>query len=394
MHLRRTLAVAIALVLLLLLAACGGTETPAPAEDPVQQPTAEADAETDPEQETDPEPEAEADPEPEADPEAVVTVEGSEGEAGSLVVYSGRGESLVDPLIQEFAAETGIDVQVRYGGTAEVAATLLEEGENSPADIFYAQDPGGLGAVQEAGLLTELPQELLDQVPERFQSPEGNWIGISGRARVVVYNTEAITDPESQLPDDLWGFTEPEWQGRLGWAPTNGSFQAMVTGMRAIWGEERTAEWLQGIQDNDPIVYENNTAIVAATGAGEVDAGFVNHYYLFRFIAEEGESFGARNYFLPGGGPGSLIMVSGAGILETASNRDNAERFLEYLLSPEGQQYFASETYEYPLIDGVETSPLLPPLQELDQQAVDIELAQMSDLQGTVTLLSDLGILP
>lgn len=394
MHLRRTLAVAIALVLVLLLAACGGTETPAPAEDPVQQPTAEADAETDPEQEADAEPEAEADPEPEADPEAVVTVEGAEGEAGSLVVYSGRGESLVDPLIQEFAAETGIDVQVRYGGTAEVAATLLEEGENSPADIFYAQDPGGLGAVQEAGLLTELPQELLDQVPERFQSPEGNWIGISGRARVVVYNTEAITDPESQLPDDLWGFTEPEWQGRLGWAPTNGSFQAMVTGMRAIWGEERTAEWLQGIQDNDPIVYENNTAIVAATGAGEVDAGFVNHYYLFRFIAEEGESFGARNYFLPGGGPGSLIMVSGAGILETASNRDNAERFLEYLLSPEGQQYFASETYEYPLIDGVETSPLLPPLQELDQQAVDIELAQMSDLQGTVTLLSDLGILP
>lgn len=372
MHLRRTLVVAIALVLILLLVACQGTETPAPAEEPVQQPTAEAD--------------------PEA--EAFVTVEGAEGQAGSLVIYSGRGESLVDPLIQDFAAETGIDVQVRYGSTAEVAATLLEEGENSPADIFYAQDPGGLGAVQDAGLLSELPAELLAQVPERFQSAQNDWVGISGRARVVVYNTEAIGDPESQLPDDVWGFTEPEWQGRLGWAPTNGSFQAMVTGMRAIWGEERTAEWLQGIQDNDPTVYENNTAIVAATGAGEVDAGFVNHYYLFRFIAEEGESFGARNYFLPSGGPGSLIMVSGAGILETAPNRDNALRFLEYLLSAEGQQYFASETYEYPLIDGVETSPLLPPLAELDQQAVDIDLAQMSDLQGTVMLLSELGILP
>lgn len=386
MHLRRILVVTIALGLILLLAACQGTETSAPAEEPMQQPTEEAEPQADPE----PEPDPEADPEP----EAVVTVEGAEGGEGSLVIYSGRGESLVDPLIQQFAADTGIDVQVRYGGTAEVAATLLEEGENSPADIFYAQDPGGLGAVQEAGLLSELPQELLDRVPERFQSPEGNWIGISGRARVIVYNTDAITDPETQLPDDLWGFTEPEWQGRLGWAPTNGSFQAMVTGMRAIWGEERTAEWLQGIQDNDPIVYENNTAIVAATGAGEVDAGFVNHYYLFRFIAEEGESFGARNYFLPAGGPGSLIMVSGAGILETAPNRENAQRFLEYLLSTDGQQYFASETYEYPLIDGVETSPLLPPLQELDQQAVDIELAQMSDLQGTVMLLSELGILP
>lgn len=384
MYLRRTLIVSLALILALLLGACQGNETPAPAQDPVQQPTTEAEAD----------PEPEADPQPEADPEAVVTVEGADEEAGSLVIYSGRGESLVDPLIQEFAAETGIDVQVRYGNTAEVAATLLEEGANSPADIFYAQDPGGLGAVQDAGLLSELPQELLDRVPERFQSPQNDWIGISGRARVVVYNTDTISDPETELPDDLWGFTEPEWQGRIGWAPTNGSFQAMVTGMRVIWGEERTAEWLQGIQDNDPIVYENNTAIVAATAAGEVDAGFVNHYYLFRFIAEEGESFSARNYFLPAGGPGSLLMVSGAGILETAANSDNALRFLEYLLSAEGQQYFASETYEYPLIEGVETSPLLPPLQELDQQAVDIDLGQMADLQGTVMLLSDLGILP
>ncbi len=341
-----------------------------------------------------PEAEPEAEPEPEADPEAEAFVEGGEEGGGELVIYSGRSESLVDPIIQEFARLSGIDVQVRYGGTAEVAATLMEEGENSPADIFYAQDPGGLGAVQEAGMLTELPQEILDRVPSRFQPASGEWVGISGRARVVVYNTEAITDPENELPDDLWGFTEPEWQGRIGWAPTNGSFQAMVTAMRTVWGEERTAEWLEGIQANEPIVYEGNTPIVAATAAGEVDVGFVNHYYLYRFIAEEGEGFGARNYFLPGGGPGSLIMVSGAGILETAENRENAEQFLEFLLSVPGQQYFASQTYEYPVVEGVQPSLLLPPLEELDEQAVDIEPVAMSDLEGTVQLLSDLGVLP
>lgn len=377
MRLDLKLSLLAALVAALLLAAC--QEAPA-----TNAPEAEPEAEA----------EAEADPEPEADPEAEAFVEGDEEVGGELVIYSGRSESLVDPIIQEFARLTGIDVQVRYGGTAEMAATLLEEGENSPADIFYAQDPGGLAAVQEAGMLTEVPQEILDRVPPRFRSETREWVGISGRARVVVYNTEAITDPESQLPDDLWGFTEPEWQGRIGWAPTNGSFQAMVTAMRSVWGEEQTREWLQGIHANEPIVYEANTPTVAATAAGEVDVGFVNHYYLYRFIAEEGEAFTARNYFLPGGGPGSLIMVSGAGILETTENRENAERFLEFLLSVPGQQYFASQTYEYPVVEGVQPSLLLPPLEELDQQAVDIELSAMSDLEGTVQMLSDLGILP
>jgi iron(III) transport system substrate-binding protein len=313
---------------------------------------------------------------------------------GSLVIYSGRSESLVDPIIEQFEEMTGIDVDVRYGGTAELAATLLEEGENSPADIFYAQDPGGLGAVSSAGLLAELPQELLGRVPARFRAPASDWVGISGRARVVVYNTDVISDPESQLPDDIWGFTEPEWANRIGWAPTNGSFQAMVTAMRALWGDAQTREWLMGIDANDPIVYEGNTPIVAATAAGEVDVGFVNHYYLYRFIAEEGEDFSARNFFLPGGGPGALIMVSGAGILETAPNEENAARFLDFMLSTAAQQYFADETYEYPVIEGVQTSALLPPLSELEASAAEIDLSAMADLEGTVQMLSDLGILP
>lgn len=312
-------------------------------------------------------------------------------ESNTLVIYSGRSESLVGPLIDQFSAATGIEVEVLYGSTAEVAATLLEEGENSPADIFYAQDPGGLGAVSDTGLLVPLPAETLAKTESRFQSESGDWVGISGRARVLVYNTEVLSPAE--LPASLEELTEPQWRGRIGWAPTNGSFQAMVTAMRQVWGEDKTREWLQGIQANEPVVYPKNTPIVEAVGKGEVDIGLVNHYYLFRFIAEQGEEFPARNHFLPDGGPGSLIMVSGAGILQTADNPENAQRFLDFMLSLPAQQYFASQTFEYPVIEGVAIEGILTPLDELSPQAIDLPLSSMADLEGTALLLSDLGLL-
>lgn len=330
---------------------------------------------------------------PTAEPEGAAEGETAVEDSNRLVIYSGRSESLVQPIIDQFQDATGIEVEVRYGGTAEMAGVLLEEGENSPADLFYAQDPGGLGAIANAGLFTQLPEEILTQVPSRFKSPDGKWVGISGRARVVVYNTDAIADPDTALPDDLMGFTDPAWNGRIGWAPSNGSFQAMVTAMRATWGDAQTAEWLTGIQANNPVVYSGNTPIVEAVGNGEVDVGFVNHYYLYRFLTAQGESFAARNYFLPGGGPGSLIMVSGAGILETAENRQNAERFINFLLSTPGQQYFAAQTFEYPVIEGVNTVAQLPPLSELEATALDIDLGRLEDLQGTQDMLIDLGII-
>ncbi len=317
---------------------------------------------------------------------------GAENGVSRLTVYTGRSESLVQPIFDRFAAETGIEVAVRYGGTAELAATLLEEGDKSPADIFYAQDPGGLGIIQESGLFRPLPNSIIDRVPARFASPEKQWVGISGRARVIVFNTDRVN--AGDLPEDMWGFTGPEWSGRIGWAPTNGSFLAMVTGMRSDWGDAQTRAWLSAIQDNNPIQYEKNTPIVDAVGRGEVDVGFVNHYYLHRFIKEQGESFPARNYYLPGGGPGSLVLVSGAGILNTSPNIENSERLIDFLLSEKGQQYFADETYEYPIIEGITTSPLLRSLSDLNAIAPDIQPADLADLEGTVMLLSELGILP
>ena len=304
---------------------------------------------------------------------------------GSLVIYSGRSESLVGPIIEQFEEVTGINVAVKYGSTGEIAATILEEGQNSPADVFFAQDPGGLGEVANAGMFETLPTSITEKVPTWARSPESQWVGISGRARVVVYNTENLT--EEQIPTSMEDFTKPEWKGRIGWAPTNGSFQAMVTAMRVVWGEDKTREWLLGVQANEPKVYPKNTPTVAAAAAGEVDVGFVNHYYLHRFLAEEGEDFRARNYHVSGGGPGGIVLVAGGGILKTAENKDNAERFFKFMLSRVAQQYFAGQTYEYPLVDGVKTNRILTPLEEINNP--DIDMASLDDLAGTQILLRE-----
>ena len=313
---------------------------------------------------------------------------GGDDESESLTVYSGRSESLVGPIIEQFSNATSINVSVKYASTSQMAATLSEEGGNTPADVFFAQDPGGLGSVEN--MLQTVPQDILDKVPTWARSPEGRWVGISGRARVVVYSTDNVSP--SDMPTDMWGFTDPKWKGRIGWPPTNASFQTMVTAMRQLWGEERARQWLEGIQANQPRVYEKNTPTVAAAGAGEVDVGFVNHYYLYRFLAEEGEGFAARNHHLTAGGPGSLIMVAGAGILSASDNADAAAKFLDFLLSPVAQQYFAGQTYEYPLVEGVNVNRLLTPLSEINNPSV--RMGDLADLKGTQEMLRSVGIIP
>jgi len=307
---------------------------------------------------------------------------------GSVTVYIGRGETLVGPIIEQFETLTGIKVAAKYAGTTQLAATIQEEGDRTPADVFFAQDPGGLGAIED--MFVSLPDSILDLVPDWARSPEGNWVGISGRARTIVYNSQKLT--EADLPDDVWDFVDPKWKGRIGWAPTNASFQTMVTAMRVMWGEEKTSQWLEGIRANDPKVYPKNTPQVAAAAAGEIDVGFVNHYYLFRFLAEEGDSFPARNYHPRAGGPGAVIMVAGAGILSTSENRENAEKFLEFMLSQVAQQYFTGQTFEYPLVDGVNINRLLVPFSDINQPNVDLK--DLTDLEGTVTLLQETGVLP
>lgn len=311
-----------------------------------------------------------------------------EGQAGAITVYSGRGENLVAPVIEMFERETGIEVSVKYGDTAELAALILEEGANSPADLFFAQDAGALGAVAKEGLFVTLPPELTDLVPAQFAAVDGTWIGISGRARVVVYNTEAVAPAD--LPSSIDGFSDSRWRNQIGWAPTNGSFQAFVTAYRKLNGDAAAKQWLEAIKANGAKTFPNNTSIVQAAGAGEIQVGFVNHYYLHQ-IRGENPNIAAENYYLATAEAGSLVNVAGAGILKSSDAQQTAGRFIEFMLSEQGQRYFVEETFEYPLIAGVEAATALPPISELRHP--DIDLSDLDDLQGTLDILREVGLL-
>lgn len=305
----------------------------------------------------------------------------------TLTIYCGRGESLVGPVVRAFEEETGIQVDIRYGGTADLAAQILEEGDLSPADVYYGQDAGALGQLASEGRLSPLPQSILDRVPARFRDPDGRWVGTTGRARVFVYNTELLA-PED-LPDTIQGLTDPRWKGRIGWSPTNGSFQAFVTALRLLEGEDAAREWLEGVLANDPVAYPNNTAIYQAVADGEVELALSNHYYLFRFLVQHGPEFPARTASPRGGGAGGLINISGGGVVDTAANPEAARSFLAYLLTDAVQERFAEETFEYPLVPGIPTDPAVTPLADI--RPPDLELGDLDDLRGTLDLLREVG---
>ena len=279
---------------------------------------------------------------------------------------------------------------MRYGDSAELAATILEEGANSPADLFFAQDAGSLGALSAEGLLTTLPAASLDSVEPRFRSAQNDWVGVSGRARVLVYNTDKLT--EADLPDSVLGLADPAWRGRIGWAPTNASFQAFVTALRVSSGDAVARDWLNGMIANDVRSYEKNSAIVNAVAAGEIDVGLVNHYYLYQLQAESGGTLAAANYTPRAAGDmGGLINIAGAGILTGAANPAAAQQLIDYLLSAEGQRYFAEQTVEYPLAGQVSADARLTPLDQL--AAPEFDLNNLRDLRGTLELLQDVGAL-
>lgn len=311
------------------------------------------------------------------------------GSDDPLTIYSGREEELIAPLLEQFTEATGIEVEVRYGDSAELAATIAEEGSNSPADVFFAQDPGSLGSVDAQ--LAELPAEILDRVDARFRDADGLWVGTSGRSRVLAYNTEALS--EDQVPDSVLDLTDPKWKGRIGIAPTNASFQAFVTAMRLSLGEDATRQWLLDLRENAPKEYEKNTPIVEAVAAGEIDLGLVNHYYLYLVKAEQPDA-PVANHFLEAGDPGALVSVAGAGVLESSDQTDDAERFVEFLLSDDGQRFYVAEAEEaeYPLIDGAKPKEGLPPLSELVGPDVDLTTFG-SQLEATVELLRETGYL-
>jgi iron(III) transport system substrate-binding protein len=332
-------------------------------------------------QSTTPEGEAEADP--------TADEAGFSAGTGDFTLYSGRNETLVGPLVEKYAEETGIAVDTRYGGTGELAATILEEGQDTPASLFFSQDAGALGLLADEGRFATLPSELLDRVEERFRDPEGRWVGVTGRARVLAYNVDTVA--EDDLPASARDLIDPAWSGRVGWAPENASFQAFITAFRLIDGEDAVRSWLEAMIANGAVNFgDSNISVVQAIANGEIDAGLVNHYYVYAVGREAGEDFPVANHFFAAGDPGSLINVAGIGLIEGADDADAALAFADYLLSDEAQEYFATETFEYPLIEGVAPPEGLVPLNEIGHP--DIQLGDLADLRGTLELLSEVGL--
>ena len=306
----------------------------------------------------------------------------------SLVVYSGRDEELVAPLIERFSAETGIQVDVRYAGTSELAAQLLEEGDRSPAHVFLSQDAGALGELAAAGMFVELPESVTSLVDTAYTSQDGTWVGLTGRARVIAYDSEKYTADE--VPADVFELTGPEWRGKVGIAPSNASFQSFVTAMRVAEGEERAQQWLEGLLANDVQIFAKNGEILEAVNSGALDLGLINHYYWAR-SEQDPTTLRAQIKFGEPGSVSALVNVTGAGILATGAENPSAQAFVEYLLSESAQEYFLTETFEYPLVDGMPGPAGVPPLEELG--GPDIDLAQLSSLSETVELLTRVGLI-
>src|SRR6056297_166156 len=311
-------------------------------------------------------------------------------QAAELTIYSGRGESFVKPIIEQFQRDTGIKVNVRYGDTAQLAVLIQEEGERSPADLFWGQDAGAMGALANADILARLPREVYADLPDIYTSTTGQWVATSGRARVIAYSTERVRADD--LPQSVFDLTAEKYRGRVALPPTNGSFQAFVTAMRVQHGDDKTLSWLKGVAANNLKTFRNNTTSVAGIADGEADFALVNNYYLPRFKATDKDYPVAQTFFAEGD-VGNLVNVAGIAILKSSKNQDAAVRLVTFLLSPAAQQYFTSNVNEYAVTSNVISNPDLTDTKVVLQAAPKINLDQLADLKGTLDLLRQAGLL-
>jgi iron(III) transport system substrate-binding protein len=312
----------------------------------------------------------------------------AEPDAEGITLYSGRIAAAIGGAVDAYEAQADRDVQVRFAETADLAATLVEEGDATPADVFFAQEPGAMGAVAERGLLAKLPADILARVPPAFRDPRGRWVGVTGRARVVAYGAGV---ERSELPRSPLGLTEARWRGRVGWAPATATLQQYVSALRVRYGDTVAREWLEGMVANDAQDFPNNVAIRDAIAAGEIDVGLLNHYYVAQAIAVEGPDYPVDVYFPPDG-LGSLLLTTDVGVLASSDRKEEAFDFVRALLSPPTQRYFTASSKDYPLARGVEPDPALTvPLEKIP--APRGNLVDVEDLQETIELMQETGAL-
>jgi iron(III) transport system substrate-binding protein len=304
-----------------------------------------------------------------------------------LTVYSGRSEEFIAPFFADWEASTGIKLNVRYGDSAELSAQILEEGSNSPADLFLSQDAGSLGAISQDGLFTALPSDVAADIPAAYVAANREWVGITGRARVFAYAPDRV----KTLPVSITELTKPIYKNQIGIAPTNASFQAFLTALIENKGTAFAKTWLEDLKSNGVKIYLKNSAIVEAIDKGEISIGLVNHYYIWEVSEALGRPINVKNGFFAPGDLGNLINVSGAGILQTSAKQKAAQDLINYLTSAAAQQKFVNDTHEYSLLDGAMPPAQLPALDKIGAPSIDLKT--LSDIKATQDLLIQVGLL-
>jgi iron(III) transport system substrate-binding protein len=311
----------------------------------------------------------------------------------SITLYSGRTEGLVKPLFDKFTQRTGISIQARYASTAQMAAQLVEEGGRTPAEVFLAQDAGALGAVNKQNLFATLPADVVAKVPPAYRAENGKWVGVTARARVLVYNPNLVS--AADLPASVFDLTDPKWKGKVAIAPTNGSFQAFVTAVRVQHGEAEAKEFFSGLKANGVQIRENNIAIVEDVDAGKVPMGLVNHYYLGEISKERGttpDRMNAKLHFFAPGDSGAMVNVSGIGVMAGSADDPDVRALLDFLLGTEAQTHFSQETFEYPIISGVPAPAYVPALADLKPPAINLN--DLESLDASIALIKETGLAP
>jgi iron(III) transport system substrate-binding protein len=331
----------------------------------------------------------------------------SQSSSDQLVVYSGRSQALVDQLVEDFKAQTDIDIEVRYGNDAELLAVMNEEGDQSPADVYWANTTGALAQASQQGKLVQLPDSIITK-PASYQSSSGEWVPVTVRFRVLAYNPEAV-DPED-LPESVLDLpSHSELEGRVGWTPTYSSFYDFITALRVTEGDDTARNWLQDMQDINPKSYSSNTPMVQAIMAGEIDVGLTNHYYVIQTkhggaegYFEDHEHYGEdepdasaniETYHFAKGDIGNLALVTGASELKTADNPELVHRFLSFLLSKQAQEYAAESVNEYPVIREASLPDYLLEAEEALELSPDYDYEQLKQLEGTLNLLRKVGLI-
>ncbi|HUR76669.1 MAG TPA: extracellular solute-binding protein [Acidimicrobiales bacterium] len=305
-----------------------------------------------------------------------------------LVIYSGRTSNLITPLLKQFSEETGIKIDVRYGDSAELALLVDEEGKKSPADVFISQSPGAIGFLDSHKRLAGLDAAVLGKVEPEFRAADRRWVGLTGRVRTLVFNTEKVD--RASLPASVLDLAQPAYKGRVALAPSNGSFQDFVSTLRELVGDDEAGAWLKAMADGGAPEYANNTAIVEAVARGEVEMGLVNHYYIARAKSEDADT-PVDTYFFSANDPGRLLLVTAAGVLDTADKNVEATRLIRFLLGAKAQKFFAEETFEYPLAAGQEPVGSVPPLASIAPTTFDLGRLG-ADLQDTLDMIDESGL--